>query len=165
MTYRIIDQLGMTSKQERMIHESLSLVCEIVRPRRTMVATIRETPISHSDYLGLTPYAGNPDFEVYPAAFQDFRGSSVHFMPIKSAYTVLTYVVCHEMGHAQDYRRRLAHAPFRHRRQLSRYAQQDGLEAYAEAFTEWHLSFGLTRVTAVQWYADTYKWGTPWMAW
>lgn len=87
-------------------------------------------------------------------------------MPVINKVTPSRYTVTHEYGHhIEEERGNLGvsnalssnHTVFH---ALSRYGRKNPREAYAEAYTEWHLTEGTTKNVAARAYAKAAKWNT-----
>lgn len=110
------------------------------------------------------------------------------FMPSYHQFSTLSYVMLHELGHVYDFRKtelmienfkdghdfwghpvRADEPPWYY--QYGKTSHYDPnkrvkvgttIERYAEAFAEWHLTRGQTRIKAVRWYAVEYGWRQSW---
>jgi hypothetical protein len=95
--------------------------------------------------------------------------ASGHFMPAYKGHSAVETVFVHELGHTVDSGSGLGSntttppitkEALKDYANMSKYGREKGAEAYAEAFTEWHLSDGTTTNPLVRRLAQSEKWAT-----
>lgn len=103
---------------------------------------------------------------LYTNRFSDLVSNPKHknwFMPSAQEVDPVHYLVSHESGHQYDFiaGRNAAKPLYKNkaiRKQLSKYGQKPAIEAYAEAFAEWHTTKGKTSNPAARAYAQHEGW-------
>ncbi len=146
----------LTDRELTRLTKAIDFVTQLINEQRKVTVTITDLGRLETGQpiLG-TCTIGYANIELSPRLFVSYPIDYKEFMPVlhRPEVSVLIYVITHEFGHARDYRRsgmvswELGRTP-----KIS----GDGREDYAEAFTEYFLSRGMTTDAATLWYADRY---------
>lgn len=145
--------------------------------RVTWITVADAPPARLAKYRGVAGTTDGENVELYARNLHDADGWAYftgrakdgpegnYAMPSALSLTPTTYIAMHEMGHRHsntmdDFDGRAARLFRSNSSQLSGYGRINWAEAYAEAFTEWHVTNGQTTNLDVQAWAAEFGWRT-----
>lgn len=155
------------ASQDRLLKQVDEMQAVAPRPGMTV-----EVGTSAFRYHGLDPRStgafailGEPEIYMAPRSVtKGFKADDPDWFMPSAKKNVRAYPLAHEWGHTLD-QRRIGKANNDHNivakgGGLSEYGKWDSRESFAESFAEWHLTGGRSTNPAVQYFSETYNWGS-----